>query len=71
VRLGIVVKEKEVFHVLVRTKSVDALLQYVQSFLVLLVTCSEVEAGNFITLVYGVLLIVGKSAENDRDFVEK
>jgi hypothetical protein len=61
VRLGIVVKEKDVFHISVRTKSTDALPQFVYSSLVPLVMCCEVEAGNFTVLLYNVLLDVGKS----------
>jgi hypothetical protein len=61
VRLGIVVKEKDVFHVSVRTNYTDVLLQFVQNFLVSLVICSEVETGNFTTLVYNVLLNVGNN----------
>jgi hypothetical protein len=60
VRLGIVVKEKDVFHVSVRTNCTDALSWFVQSFLVPLVMCFEVEAGNLATLVHSVLLNVGK-----------
>jgi hypothetical protein len=60
VRPGIVVKEKDVFHVSVRTNCTHALSKFVYSFLVRLVMCSEVEAGNFTTLVYSVLLNVGK-----------
>jgi hypothetical protein len=41
VRPGIVIKEKDVFHVLVRTDSTDAFSQFVSSFLVLLVMCSK------------------------------
>jgi hypothetical protein len=33
--------------------------------------CSEVEAGNFTTSVYRVLLNVAKCVESDRGFVEK
>jgi hypothetical protein len=59
VRPGIVVKEKDVFHVSVRTKSTDALSQFVLSFLEPLVVCSEVEAGNF-TPVHSVVHNAGK-----------
>jgi hypothetical protein len=61
VRPGIVVKEKDVFRVSVRTNCTVALSRFVYSFLVPLVMCSEVEAGNFTTLVYSVLLKVGRS----------
>jgi hypothetical protein len=44
VRPGIVVKEKDVFHVLFRTNSTDALPQRVYSSLVPLVICSEVDS---------------------------
>jgi hypothetical protein len=60
VRPGIVVKEKEGFRVSGRTKSTDALSQFVLSFFVPLVMCSDVEAGNCTTLVYSVFLNVGK-----------
>jgi hypothetical protein len=61
VRLGIVMKEKDVFHVVVRTDSTDVLLWFVDSFLVLLVMCSKDEAVYFSTSVYSVLPKVGKS----------
>jgi hypothetical protein len=61
VRLGIVVKEKDVFRVSVRTKSTDALPQFVYSSLVPLDMCCEVEEGNFTALVYSALHDVGKS----------
>jgi hypothetical protein len=48
---GIVVKEKDVFRVSVRMCSTDAPSQFVKGFLASLVTCSEVEDGNFTTLV--------------------
>jgi hypothetical protein len=51
---------KDIFHVSVRTNSTDALLQFVY-FLVPLITCSKVEAGNFTTHAYNVLLNIGKS----------
>jgi hypothetical protein len=35
------------------------------------VMCSKVKAGNFTTLVYSILLSVGKSMLKIRDFVEK
>jgi hypothetical protein len=54
------VKEKDAFHVSVRTNSTDALSHFVRSFPVPLVMCSEVEAGNFISVVYSVILNVGK-----------
>jgi hypothetical protein len=54
VRLGIVVKENDVFHILVRTNSTDALLQFVSSFLISLMMCSKVEAGNLTMLVESV-----------------
>jgi hypothetical protein len=60
VRPGNVVKEKDIFHVLARMNSMDALSQFVKSFLVLLINLSEVEEGNFTTMVYGVLLNSGK-----------
>jgi hypothetical protein len=61
VRPGIVVKEEDVCHVPVRINTTDSSLQFVKIFLVPLVMCFEVEAGNFITMVHGVLLKVGKS----------
>jgi hypothetical protein len=61
VRPGIVVKEKDVFHVAVRSNSTDASSQFVLCLLVPLGMCSAVEAGNFTTLVYSVLLNVGKN----------
>jgi hypothetical protein len=54
-------KVKDVFYVLVRMNSTDAFLQFVQSFLIPLLMCFEVEAGNFTTLVYSILFNVGKS----------
>jgi hypothetical protein len=60
VRSDIVAKEKGVFHVSVRTNSEDAFSQFVCSFLAALVTCSEVEAGNFTISVCSVFLNVGK-----------
>jgi hypothetical protein len=61
VRPGIVVKEKDVFHVSVRTNCTEAFSQFVLNLLSALVLCSEVEAGNFATLLYSVLLNIGKS----------
>jgi hypothetical protein len=59
-RLGIFVKAKDVFHVSIRINSADELLQFVESFLVPLVMCSEDEGRNFTLLVYSILLNVGK-----------
>jgi hypothetical protein len=71
VRLGIVMKE-DIFHVLVRINSMDALLQFAYGFHVPHMIFSEVEAGNFTTLVFRVLLNIGKNcAENDGVFVGK
>jgi hypothetical protein len=53
VRPGIVVKEKDVFHVSVRTNCTGALVPQV--------TCSKLEAENCTRLVCSVLLNVGKS----------
>jgi hypothetical protein len=61
VRPGIVVKEKNVFRVSSRTKSMDPMSQSVLSFLAPLMMCSDVEAGDCTTMVYGVLHNVGKS----------
>jgi hypothetical protein len=52
-RPGIVMKEKTVFHVSVRTNPTGALLKFVM--------CSEVQACNFTTLVYSILLNIDKS----------
>jgi hypothetical protein len=55
-----VMKKKGIFHVLVRMNSKDVLPQFSYSFLVLLMMCSEVEAGNLTTLVH-ISLYAGKS----------
>jgi hypothetical protein len=64
-RLSTIMK-KDVLYVLVRTNSMDEWSQFFYSFLVPPVMCSEVEARNFTTLVYSILLNVGKCAEKSR-----
>jgi hypothetical protein len=60
VRLGVVTKEEDIFHVSVRMNSMDTLLQFVWSLLILLLMCTKVEAGNF-TTIYSVLHSISKS----------
>jgi hypothetical protein len=71
VKLDIVMKKEVAFHVLVTTNSMVALSHFVYSFLVPLMMCSKIEAGNFTTMVSSVLLNVDKCVKNYEDYVEK
>jgi hypothetical protein len=52
----------------------DVILQITVNWNKVFVMCSKVKAGNFVALIYSILLIVSKSVlkvENGIDFMEK